>query len=161
MKFIINYPENMTAPKGLFTPCLEDVQMAVRLAEIVVSYVDVPGYDSDDEFEVFVSDEVFVRQDILIDTDISEGVRLHPAARPWTVESVFEAILISLFGNETIIAISRNNLTEIAEAMKILINFIWNLQSTLPLVKDFCNEHEYLMDIGTTLSEKVRIKVSR
>lgn len=154
MKFSINYPHGMVEPKGLHVPQLEDIQEAVKLAEIITKHVNI-GLEEYDEFPISVSDEVFVHSGKLIDVSVSEGIRFYPSVSRWTVESLFETILSTLLNNTESVAISKINLTVIAEQMKILINFIWNLRDELPIINDFCNEHDYIIDTSITVSEKI------
>jgi len=156
MNLIINYPTEMTQPKGLHLPKVEDVQQTVKFAELVASYVNL-DYEDDEAFTVMVTDEIDVSSDgrLINCYDTGEGIILHPSVSTWTVEAIFELILTSLFGEKGKTAmIPIVNLAEIAEGMKTLINFIWNLQGELPLIEDFCNKHDDIMDISISLSEK-------
>lgn len=153
MKFVIDYPAGMIEPRGLHIPRLEDIQQSVRLAEIIAQYID-PILEDDDVFPVTVCDEVFILEGKLVDASSIEGITLYPSAIPWTVESISEVMLPSLFGDKEIVTIPKVNLIEVAESMKILINFIWDLQDKLPIIKEFCDEHEYIIDTSISLSEK-------
>ncbi len=98
MNFIIDYPENMIEPRGLHIPSLEDVKAAVSLVGIVVNYVDT-AYEDCEDFDIRVNDEVFFHQGKLIDiSDTGEGILIHPSCSEWTVETIFEMILHSMFG---------------------------------------------------------------
>ncbi len=97
MNFSIDYPTGMVQPKGLHIPRFEDIDHAVCLAEMVLSYVKIP--DSEDYvFTVMVTDEVFIHQGKLAGiSDTGEGVNLYPSPSAWTTETIFESILHGLF----------------------------------------------------------------
>ena len=97
MIFRINYPSEITAPKGLNIPSLENIIQAVNLAEIVASYANV-NFDDDAEFTTAVSDEVNVLDGKLVDShNTGEGVVLYPSHNPWNMESILASILHALF----------------------------------------------------------------
>lgn len=154
MRFSINYPDGMTAPKGLCIPSLEDVQAAVRLAEILTKYIDL-DFEEGDEIPVSVNDEVCVLDGKLVDASLTEGITLHPSASRWTTELIFEMILPVLFGDKPTMAIPKVNLVEVEECLKLLINFVWGLQDKLPIVEDFCLENLYVVDTSISLAERI------
>jgi len=144
----------MTEPKGLHIPCLEDIERVVELAGIVVKYIDV-GLEDNDEFPISVCDEILIHDGRLVDVYSSEGICFYPSVNRWTLEAIFGTILSSLFYDEKVIAISRNNLTAIAEQMKLMVNFIWGLGDKLPAANDFRLKHDNIMDMSISISEKV------
>ena len=78
-------------------PSLEDTNRAIRLAEMVVGYIDV-DFDDDDEFTVRVSDEVFLHDGKLVDARCTgEGIVLCPSHNKWDLESIFDMIMYSIF----------------------------------------------------------------
>lgn len=156
MIFTLEYPENLITPKGLHLPSRKALEQAVRLLEILKRYVKVSD-EEEYEFNIMVSDEVSTLNGKLVDiSDTGEGIVICPSVTQWDLEGIFNIILNTLFNNKEHIAISRENLAEIAEYERILINFTWGLQDKLPIVKEFCDTHENIMDASISISEIVR-----
>lgn len=98
MRFKIDYPSEMTAPKGLDLPKIEDIQMAVRLAGTVILHVN-PVFEANDEFTITVCDEINLSKDNkLVDfRSTGEGIIIYPSANSCSMESVLGTILYCLY----------------------------------------------------------------
>lgn len=99
MIFSIDFPNGMIEPRGLHIPRLEDIQQAIVLAGIALDYARYQEYEEGEEFEIRVTDKVNIFEGKLVDVnDHGEGLSICPSVSPWTLESIFELILCSLFG---------------------------------------------------------------
>lgn len=161
MNFKIDFPENLTCPKGMYLPEREDVLQAVSLMKIVVSYIDPGVFEDDDIFQVVVSDELSFTSDgrLVGCCDTGEGLVLYPDHNPWTIESVFELMLRAVFGSQSV-SMPIINLQETAAALKTLVNFVWALPDKMPdgpartLIKDFCGGHDDIVYTSISVSSK-------
>ncbi|MCK9313516.1 MAG: hypothetical protein M0P20_05645 [Methanocorpusculum sp.] len=97
MKFVLNYPENLTAAIGSYLPVRESIEEAIKILDMTLNLMDYPN-DPEDEITIMVSDEImFHRDGTRIDGRGSgDAITLYLSSQPWTVSRIFETLLISL-----------------------------------------------------------------
>ncbi|MEN6350737.1 MAG: hypothetical protein ABFD08_15255 [Syntrophomonas sp.] len=102
ISFNIDFPKNLTEPKGLHLPRCEDVEQAVTLVKLALDYfpdIEAVADEEDWEFIVKVGDEVSFHDRKLCDcSDLGEGICFHPSITRWNPTSIFEMILHTLIG---------------------------------------------------------------